>query len=573
MNIQQIRNQYPQYNDMSDQQLADSLHSKYYSDIPQSDFYNKIGFNSNNSTSSSTQNTPSIFSGPTTLNSVVNSPGIQGILGAGDALRNTISSGLNMIPGVNISPVQSGQGGAYTIGNIAGNLAGFAGGGEVLDTARAASEALPYIGKLAEMLGGNTLAPTMARQGLGTAAYGAITNTEDRTDNGIYGGLLGSAAASLPFGMGKVVQGLQYLQPQKYAKQILDNLSGGQTLGDATQSVLATIKNSYQQQKENAGELYDSVRNNIPSGSIYAPLKGPLGIPSNLSFSDLEGAYPSISKGVTDSYTSALKDMHNDFINNPTFQNAHALQSELGTVSRQLQSGRMQMSNTLDARSLNNARNALKTDMNSFLQRENPALADQYQQAAQNFQENVVPYRTDPKLYSIATGETTNVAPSALGTIFKAPDEDMQKVINDLPSGTMDKVLYAQLGKDTPANNPFAFARAYGRLNEQGLGDYISPELRQNLESLQNRIKYRSLAQSASGAMLAAAKGGAHGAGGAVGMGLMGGAIASPLMNYLGRRLPLDQIGNALSTAGGISYPYLYKTALANLLNKSGGQQ
>lgn len=520
----------------------------------------------------STQNYSSIFSGPTTLNSVASSPGIQGILGAGDALRNTISSGLNAIPGVNIPASQNGQGGAYGAGNILGNLAGFMGGGEVLDTARAAAEAIPYIGKLAQMLGGSSFGSTAARQGLGTGLYGAIASPQDRTDNAVMGASLGSTAAALPFGAGKIAQGLGYLQPQKYSKEILDNLSGGQSLGDATQSVLEAVKNSYKQQSDDASELYNGVRNNIPSGSIYAPLKGPLGIPSNLSFSDLEGSYPSISQGVTDNYTSALKDMHNDFINSPTFQNAHALQSELGTVSRQLQSGRMQMSSTLDSSSLNKARNALKSDMDTYLSAQSPDLANQYRKAAQSFQQNVVPYRTDPEIYSIATGDTTNVPPSALGNIFKAPDTDMQKVINDLPSGTMDKVLYTQLGKDTPANNPFAFARAYGRLNEKGLGDYISPELQQNLDSLQNRIKWRSLAQSGAGGLLAAAKGGAHGASGAVGMGMAGAAIASPLMNYLGRRLPLDQIGNAVSSASSASYPYLYQTALSNLLNKTGGQ-
>jgi hypothetical protein len=40
--IQAIRQQYPQYSDMSDQQLADALHAKYYSDMPQEQFYKKI---------------------------------------------------------------------------------------------------------------------------------------------------------------------------------------------------------------------------------------------------------------------------------------------------------------------------------------------------------------------------------------------------------------------------------------------------------------------------------------------------------------------------------------------------
>lgn len=43
MNIQEIRAQYPQYNDLSDTQLADALHGKYYSDMSRAEFYTKIG--------------------------------------------------------------------------------------------------------------------------------------------------------------------------------------------------------------------------------------------------------------------------------------------------------------------------------------------------------------------------------------------------------------------------------------------------------------------------------------------------------------------------------------------------
>ena len=41
--IQDIREKYPAYNDLSDAELADKLHAKYYSDIPKQEFYQKIG--------------------------------------------------------------------------------------------------------------------------------------------------------------------------------------------------------------------------------------------------------------------------------------------------------------------------------------------------------------------------------------------------------------------------------------------------------------------------------------------------------------------------------------------------
>ena len=43
MNIAEIRQKYPQYNDLSDQELADSLHRKFYADMPPAEFYQKVG--------------------------------------------------------------------------------------------------------------------------------------------------------------------------------------------------------------------------------------------------------------------------------------------------------------------------------------------------------------------------------------------------------------------------------------------------------------------------------------------------------------------------------------------------
>ena len=43
INIAQFRAKYPQYNDLSDTEIADKLHSKYYYDIPKAHFYSKFG--------------------------------------------------------------------------------------------------------------------------------------------------------------------------------------------------------------------------------------------------------------------------------------------------------------------------------------------------------------------------------------------------------------------------------------------------------------------------------------------------------------------------------------------------
>jgi len=44
LNIQEVRSKYPQYKDLSDKEVLDSLHGKYYPDMPIEEFYSKTGF-------------------------------------------------------------------------------------------------------------------------------------------------------------------------------------------------------------------------------------------------------------------------------------------------------------------------------------------------------------------------------------------------------------------------------------------------------------------------------------------------------------------------------------------------
>src|SRR5437763_1697008 len=41
--IAEVRNQFPQYDDLSDADLATALHAKFYSDMPAAEFSDKIG--------------------------------------------------------------------------------------------------------------------------------------------------------------------------------------------------------------------------------------------------------------------------------------------------------------------------------------------------------------------------------------------------------------------------------------------------------------------------------------------------------------------------------------------------
>jgi len=46
MNIKEVREKFPQYSDLSDEQLADALHRKFYADMPVAEFRSSIGLQS-----------------------------------------------------------------------------------------------------------------------------------------------------------------------------------------------------------------------------------------------------------------------------------------------------------------------------------------------------------------------------------------------------------------------------------------------------------------------------------------------------------------------------------------------
>jgi len=93
MNIQEIRAKYPQYDDMSDEQLANGLHKKYYSDMPLDDFYSRIGFAGTKPTKP-TARVAGEDEGDF-MRGIANIPGqIQNVYGAGKVLTGLVANKL-----------------------------------------------------------------------------------------------------------------------------------------------------------------------------------------------------------------------------------------------------------------------------------------------------------------------------------------------------------------------------------------------------------------------------------------------------------------------------------------------
>lgn len=532
------------------------------------------------------------------LTKMTNSPLTQGILGAGDALRNTFAGAANLIPGVNIPMAQSGAGTAYKIGNIAGNVGAFMGGGDALDAARAASQGLPLIGKVAQALGSNSFVPSLARRALGSAAYGAATNPNNSLSGALRGAGTSAAIDSLLGVAGKIPQIATYFQPQQHLDNILQNLSGGQTLADVSKSIPAAIKSAYTRQKNAAGKLYDSVFDNIPNSAIYNKIAEPSQPYKSISdsqgfildpygakipFSEeqesklpfpWQGQYGDLINNKLFSVPSSLRRLHNNFNDNPTLSNAKDLSSQLGTFIGKIQNSRAPLDvNNLDALiSLRTARDALQNDVKSFLQKNYPEVAPKYEEASNYFLDNVVPYRSNYNIYSMASGKKTNIKPNNLANYFSVPDENVSKVLEDLPQSTINNILYTKLGQRSPASSPDRFLNHFASLDQQGLGSYVSDDLNKMVNGLRNRLWAKNALQTATSAALGGKIGGNAGISEALGGAALGAGLGRPIMNYLQYRLPLDQIANVAKQIAPPAAQTARNIFLSNMLNNTGGQ-
>lgn len=107
--IQELRQKYPQYSDMSDQEFADRFHSKFYSDIPKDDFYKKIGFKSENNKigEPNQQKSPLVFNPMSNqeeeqFRKMMQSSIREGLPGSAQGFLNSLASMGNLATGGNL---------------------------------------------------------------------------------------------------------------------------------------------------------------------------------------------------------------------------------------------------------------------------------------------------------------------------------------------------------------------------------------------------------------------------------------------------------------------------------------
>ncbi len=211
--LAEIRQQYPQYSDLSDEQLADGLYKKHYSDMPRSEFNQKIGLAQ--ITADGSVNTENVAS------AAINGVPIVGpyLLKAGAAIDATLDRtpiGSSAIPGETWSERYSNR-----LRGIQGNLEAFGnehpyikGGTEIAGGVVGTIPAVMAAPAAFGAGGGGLLASSLASAGTGAAIGGADAAVRSDFDaksamkGAAVGLLVGGAAPAVGRAIGKGVDAI-----------------------------------------------------------------------------------------------------------------------------------------------------------------------------------------------------------------------------------------------------------------------------------------------------------------------------------------------------------------------------
>lgn len=426
-NLMEIRQKYPQYSDLSDQDLADRFHNKFYSDMPKEQFYQKIGY----------QRQMPI---------------------------NDEKSEMNMGP-FGINPKEANQ--TLNQQNPEANNIRTLGMAALLG----AGLATPLRGPLLS----RALQGAAIGGGVGAGSNALSDSKEGLTSKLIEGLLSGSLLGAAGPVVGSV---LKYIPPATHAKNLLNKLGfGAKTSEENAKSMAMDLKNAYEKRLNESLEPINPLLEQHGSKDINK-LINPTGYKAVREL-------PQIELKLGDKRLNGIVKMFNK---KPTFQNAHNLQSEIGNEigwwQKQIPSNEKR--GALNA--LKETRNTVKNQIYSGLENIEKGASNKYKEFQNLYRENVVPYSSDKTLRSIIRGEETN--PKNLHNLFEYPTEKGQinKILQDLPGDFKNKILFSY--SKVPSKERTLLNRLI-KAEKEGYSTYFNPEIKNELENLEKNIDFR----------------------------------------------------------------------------------
>lgn len=333
-----------------------------------------------------------------------------------------------------------------------------------------------------------------------------------------------------------------YLTPSKEATQFFEKIVGKNakelTHEENAGQLVKRVKMGYKANKEDALQSLRKAQDLVGEKDIYGGY--PKGFeeyaPKNYKPEHEANGY----------YKSAeILEPHQEFVENPTFNNAYQLRKRLnariGKLQNLVNEGKdIGLSGGEELGALVKRRNQLDSDINNFFNK-NPEAKGHYDLFNTKWRENVSPYTSSTLLSSISKNPNfKGLTQSDIRGIFSNPTNEASKILGDIGEAGRGNVLFNEIQKINPKVAGDLAEKLLELRKTGGYQETISPEMKGLADNLAARSLWRERAAkgalTAGGAGLGELFGGPFGAlvGGAIGAGAK--PTLNKLMELLGKR-------------------------------------
>lgn len=279
----------------------------------------------------------------------------------------------------------------------------------------------------------------------------------------------------------------EFVHPDTIAQNVHGNIIGNRTAQESGQQLASEIKNNYTDIKAQRQGDYDKVFNK-PTDEINNATG------ENVKAKDLgliDNKYYS-TYGDQEFPDKNIQALHNNFMDNPTIDTAHKLQSEIGSevgyLKKQKSAGILDDAGKNKLNDYAVMRKTILDDVHDRLKLADPNLADGYANATQNWAKDVIPYHSDKTLRKIAEGQIENPKRSEIKSIFAYPESNINKVASDLSQEGRHRVASAGMNVNRFQRSAKDMTRGQNNLESSGMNSYLSPEHEQNLSVMRNNV-------------------------------------------------------------------------------------
>jgi hypothetical protein len=290
----------------------------------------------------------------------------------------------------------------------------------------------------------------------------------------------------------------EFLSPEKpqvssenISRELAHSISGGRNLEETGKQLASHAYETYQPIESRLKNRYNSLfDSDTGHENIFT------GEPFRLKEMRIDNGKYKSSYHDAEIPDSNISMLHSEYINNPTIENAHRLQSELGSeigyLKKQFSDKKLDSNGKNVLKKYVEMRETLKNDIHDEMKSLDPRFEQEYRDTTSEWEREILPWHSEKDLKSIVTGKTKNPSVSQIKNIFMNPEENMKRVTSHLGQKGRDYISYLGMGKTSRSLNAKGLLAGRENLENSGLSSYLSPQHEQMMSALEKNVSHEA---------------------------------------------------------------------------------